>query len=191
MIQDILQTLQDATSSRNPHLIELSYSTAIGWLTDTTDIEAFLQQYVTPYISTGSNWKPVKINKKEELKNVFATSRVFTTLKANRQDSSVSGNSADIEALSFCSIVRAGIGGRVDCYYYGDVTHLCDHVTSQLLHIATVWDSSVGLLVHFLTHLEFDQVEHDLSELGLTRDKVVLLFDRLETVLAVRPFLSI
>jgi len=165
--------------------MELSYSTAIDWLSNTDVIEDFLKQYAIDYIPAGSNWRRTRINK-EELKRVLAVSRVFVTRKITEDGSGIIGGSAKIDALNFCSILCTEIGCRLDLYFYGDVTDLCDHVAAQLLHVGTVWDKNDGLIVKFLPHIQFDKVESCLSDIGLTKDKIEPFFDQSETYLGVQ-----
>jgi len=176
--------LEVARTNSNLALMELSFSTAIDWLSNTDVIEDFFKQYTTEYIPVGSNWRLARINK-EELKSVLAVNRVFITRKITEGGSGIIGGSAKIDALSFCYSLCTGIGLRLDLYFYGDVTDLCDHVAAQLLHVGTVWDKNVGLLVHFLPHIQFDQVESCLSAIRLTKDKVEPFFEHRECILAV------
>jgi len=185
VISDILSQLEVAKKNSNSALIELSYSTAIDWLSNTDVIEDFLTQYAIDYIPAGSNWRLTRINK-EELRRVLAGSRVFITRKITEGGPSIVGRSAKIDSFSFCSILCAEIGCRLDLYFYGDVTDLCDHVAAQLLHVGTVWDHNVGLFVNFLPHIQFDKVESCLSDIGLTKDKIEPFFDQDEAILGVR-----
>jgi len=178
-----------AKKNSSSALIELSYSTSIDWLSNTDVIEDFFKQYTTEYIPADSTLRLARINK-EELKIVFAGSRVFASLKVNQDISGrpTAGGSAKIDALSFCNIVPAAIGCRSDLYFYGDVTDLCDHVAAQLLHVGTVCDKNVGIVLHFMHQVKFDKVASCLSDIGLTRDKIEPAFGRAELILGVKEF---
>jgi len=61
----------------------------------------------------------------------------------------------------------------LDIFYYGDVTDLCAQVSGQLLHVSTVWKQHVGITLHFVSNIEFEDVDSLPSILGEVTDKVV------------------
>jgi len=173
VISDIIQPLQATARRRPASLIDLPYSIAVKRLTETKDFEAFFHQYTEEYIPTGPNWKPYLVNCKEELKHLFATHRVFVTTEEAQGESCSSQKSVKIGALSYCSNLRIGDKCRLDIYYYGDVTNLSTHVSAQLLHVSAVWSHRVGIALHFVSSIGFDDVDRLPSILGEATDKVL------------------
>jgi hypothetical protein len=155
-----------------PLPVDLSYQQTVDILRQTDLFEQFIGTYCTDYVPGQCNWRPMKLDNKTELKELFSTSaKVFVTLKTSgnglgcleKSTSSFLRGVSSITSLSYSSIYQARIGVACDVFFFGDdVSAIPGHAYSHARHLTSIWSGNAGLTLNIPATLDVERVRSEL-----------------------------